>query len=612
MPEEKHPFEVDIGSLVEVLQGNLYSNPRIAFREILSNARDSMIKRWGTTPPPDARIELHVDLPNRSLSIRDSGTGMDEQEVRNGMARVAGSTTRLLRRQSNHDNGAADWVSGFFGLGFFASFMLAKGVDVKTKVPSAEGKALLWRCYPGGNLEAQNQRIPASWTLKPVAWDGQGTEVTLYLKPEFWDEFLSRQTIEAHVTHFVDLVEFPICFKDSDLPINGSRPPWMEENTPPQGYEDYLRGRGLLDEDHEILTLLPIRERRFSGVLFLAKPGDPVGKIELHVRHIFVNQDSNYLEEPLSFICGIIDHQDLPLTLSRETVIEGDCLSDFRGELRALVVDHLTSLADTRQADLEAVVRAYGRHLKRAAVDDEELLKILGSQLSVPTGFNSRPTYLNELKDQPQVIYMDNPARQGQYAALWEAQGIPVVNASDRLDLMLLHRFFESSETSVVRADTNPKIDETHEPGWEDVEHLVGLQADNAQVKQAKLPEDIPALFEHTIEDVLTDLVNEVSESGRELPDRIAKFAEFHKTMSTLGENRKELFLNVRNPLVLALRGSICQGESTQVLESVARALVAIAQLLTEHVDASERAKTLRYQSEALTALLERRVTGGS
>ena len=609
MPAKVHPFEVDIGSLIEVLRDNLYSDPYVALREVLANARDSLLRRWGTSPGSEARIEVRLGDADRTFTVRDNGIGMDEEEVQYGMARVAGSFTRLVRRGVVQKDDVGDWVSGSFGLGFFASFMLAHGVEVRTRRPDRGSPGLLWRCFGGREQEAGQTRIPASWTLEETDWNDEGTEVTLYLKPDFCRELMYPAGVEPLLRRFVDLIEFPVLLSGCASPVNAP-PPWLDDTAPREYWLEYFRRRGLLKEGQEVLTLVPVREKEFRGGLFLPKSPSESGTIELHVRHILVGQTETCIEPSMSFVHGIIDHDSLPLPLSREAVLPGPELQRLQSQLRTVFLDHLKSLADSRQADLSAIVRTYGRRLKHAAIEDDRLLGILGPLFSVPVGLHAQPTYLADLvHDHPQVVYMDDPAAQGQYAALWEAAGSAVVNASDHLDRMLIHRYADHCGKEATRADTQPRIDELHEHGWEDVEHLIGLHAPDAQVKQAALPDTVTALFEHNFQDELADMLREAVRTGRDLPDEIREIAEFQDRMHALQQRRRGLFINVRHPLLKALRTAITQGEDPEFLVSSVKALVAIARLQTERVDAPERAKAFALQGHALAALL-RELTG--
>ncbi len=143
---EQQPFEVDIGNLIQVLAESLYSDPRVALRELLANARDSLLRRWGVARARNGHIR--VGWPTAGvLRIADNGAGMDRAEIREGLARVAGSMTRVVRRQWGESEEWARWLGGWFGLGFFSSFMLAYGVEVRTRQPN--GQAYLWRVPAG-------------------------------------------------------------------------------------------------------------------------------------------------------------------------------------------------------------------------------------------------------------------------------------------------------------------------------------------------------------------------------------------------------------------------------------------------------------------------------
>jgi HSP90 family molecular chaperone len=381
--------------------------------------------------------------------------------------------------------------------------------------------------------------------------------------------------------------------------------PWQQDDTPLQRYEEYLRRRGLLSEDQATMTIVPIQEEPdLQGVLFLPDPAVLDGVIELYVRHIYVNRDASYISEPLRFIRGIVDHRILPLTLSRESVVQGSELARLHSRLRQVFLDHLKFLGEHKQRDLQKIVQAYGRQLKMAAVEDEELLDIVGDLFTIRVGLGAHERNLGQIVERhPDLVYMDNPAAQGQYAALHEAQGIPVVDASDNLDFMILHQFAEARGKAVARADT-ARIEEVDEPGWERVEHIVEALDDSIQLKKAVLPEKMAALFQHSTDDVLDDWFREATRQGGELSPEIKELKQAHELWSSLRGRRKTLYLNVRHPLLEAFRTACSAGVNLEVLEAVAKALIASARLRTEHLDASACTAAYDAQSHACAVLL--------
>ena len=611
MPIEQQAFDVNIANLIEVLRESLYSDARVALRELLANARDSLLQRWGLGSN-EGRIEVRLDSAG-VLTVADNGLGMGPREIREGLACVAGSFTRVARREVHDSEDVAGWLSGYFGLGFFASFMLADGIQVLTRRPG--GAAYLWRCF-GGRAAGDASAIPSSWTLEETEWRGEGTEVSLFLKRGFLGELTSPVAVERLVRLYGDLIEFPIHVSGRLGPVNLRRGPWLDESAGEHDYLEFLKRRGVLADGQDAITVIPLRgQRDIGGVLCLADPAEPEGFIELHSRRLYVNRDRAYAGPRLGFLRGVVDARPLRLTLSRESLIAGPELEWLRNLLRDAFLRHLRWLAGERQGSFRRVIAVYGAALKRAAVEDDDLLDVVGGELPMPVGLGRQEMPMGQLlKRYPRnspIRFLDDPQAQAQYATLLDAQGIPVVNASDRLNLAVLHKYAARQGREVARADADPGIPEVHEAGWEQVERLLTAVDDTIQLKQARLPENVPALFKHEPVDMIEDLFREAHrQHGDDLPPQLRVAELLHQLMSRGRRRRRTLYLNIQHPLLLALRRACEARIESRTLAAVARGLIAAARLYTEHLEPAQRAEAYQAQSQACSALLEQVLSG--
>ncbi len=598
------PFRVDVEALMEVLEKHLYSSTRVALRELIANARDAILRRERRGDTFDPRIDLRVDPVADALSVRDNGHGMDAQEIEDGLATIAGSYTRLLRGIDGSEPWSDDTaLSGYFGLGVYASLMLSRAVVVTTKTEPGDG-ALRWTC----------QGRPLTWSLETVKepWPGPGTDVTLYLLAEHRSTLGPPQVLAREVAHYAGLVEVPILVEGHAGCVNPP-PPWRAEWAGEADYEDFLRRRGLLQEDESPLTLVPLEgEPGIEGVLWIGRRDDESPKVELHVRHLRVGLLDDCIGDGLPLAHGVVNCGFVPVTLSREDVIRGEPFDRMRKQLKAALMSHLRELSERKPRTFHEIIATHGPLLKRDALEDEATLEAVSAGLTVPTGVGGRPMSLQrlaELAGEGQTLYyMDEPETQIAYSSLTEARGMPVVSAQNPLDRALLHRFAEQRGLDCQRVDVDAEVgeglDDREESDWAEVEQLFASLEQEAQIRIARMgTNDPPLLFVHTERDQMAEFLPQ-AERAAEAGEIDAGLVEALKFMTGL-ELRRPLVLNISHPAMLALRSAIESAVSPTDLKLVGRALLGAARLYTERLTPAERLHALECLVNASRRLLE-------
>ena len=596
-------FEVDVGALVRVLSSSLYTDRRVFVRELVANARDALLRRLGDQVPGDGEIHVDVDNAARSLVVRDNGLGMDEGDIRSALSTLAGSSTRLLRDEGGAESIWSEALSGYFGLGFLSAFIVSETVEVTTRRRGSPGPALLWKC---------DDLASSRYTLEETAWEGEGTEVRLRLKPEY-DDLLYPPILQRLVTRYSDLVEFPIYVSGFARPVNRRRAPWEQQPPAEEDLLRYLADRGLTGETPPVL-LLPVRDPSgLQGCLFLpAEPQEGSG-IELHVRRLFVGESRKYLPSSLPFLRGSVECPWAPLTLSREDVVEGEELTALRLALRQAFLGGLRQLERARPADFGRVLTAYERALKLAAVEDEQVLDGLGEVFRLPVGTRGSPMALGALlaaDPEKPIHYLTDFGTQGHYLPLLESHGVRVAVAADRLDEAVLVRLAQLRRRQTVRVDAvAPPSEEAAAPAqWLAVEALFARADPGIETRAVTLNTPVPALLVSSASKQVREALRELRARPGAQSQRMAETVE--AWLAQAPREREQLLLNAGHPLLAALRAGLETGLDFGLLTAAARAILACARLYGGHLEPGDRLAAYAAQADAYRLLLENLCAG--
>ena len=599
------PFNVDLAALVSEMAGHLYTNETVVVREMLANCRDALVRAKRQKLPGPPRIDVDLDFPSQSIRFRDNGPGMTEEEVVGGLSTLAGSYTRVLRSSRDEPEDADFGFTGQFGLGFFSSLMISRGVEVTTSTGDG-GPALRWRC--GAETVYQS-----TYTLESIAPRPRGTEVILYLKPEYLSGFLDRSSLCELIRKYADFVEFPILVAGAG-PVNRMTAPWEgpgdggEVDT--EACRQYLLRRGLADNESLIWSFVVGRSPTCRALLYVPDPSADGPGIEIHSRRIFVRTSTDLVPEHLSFVSGVALCDDLPLTMGREDMVEGRALEELRRHLHRQVLDQFGRLVKDggQRGTVTRLAREYARELKVGCIEDGKLLEIVGRHLNVPT-LSGRPRSLGDAADDAArssaIYFVQDRDTQGAAGALLEAQtGVPVFDVSDRLDWVLLNQFAAHTQTEVRRADTSLQdlVASYANPEFRGVEALCAAASDGFDPKAVRFRGEcrVPALVVADRSGAMQEMLRQFAGAGA-LDGMEDAMAYFGRRSSGA---RRMLLLNIEHPLIGLLRDACNRSRKPHALLPVAKAIIACADSYSRHLASSERASAYECQAGAFQTLL--------
>ena len=358
-------FKTELEQLLHLITHSLYSHREIFLRELISNACDAIDKvRFQSLTNPELiennsnwKITLKADEEANTLTISDNGIGMSNDEVIENLGTIAHSGTKeFLARAQEADIKNNPELIGQFGVGFYASFMVADEVIVETK--SHDQKAVKWKSKGTGNF-----------TISDSEKDDRGTTITLFLKDDA-KEFLSDWTIRSTVKKFSDYLEHPVILisktkdektkieEEKEEQINSQKAIWLRKKSEvkkDEYYEFYKHLSHDMNNPSEIIHYNAEGAIEFKALLFIPEKRpfdmmtnhDPKAHLNLYVQRVFIsNEFDNLLPGYLRFVKGVVDSSDLPLNVSREILQENPLLDKIRTNLVNRILKKLNSMKE--------------------------------------------------------------------------------------------------------------------------------------------------------------------------------------------------------------------------------------------------------------------------
>lgn len=374
--KETFSFQTEVGQLLEIVAGSLYSNREVFLRELVSNASDACDKlRYaaltdaGLAPEQDFAITLAIDSKAKTLSISDNGIGMNHADLLETLGTIAKSGTGAFIDALKAEEKDKVGLIGQFGVGFYSAFMVASTVDVLTR-KAGETEAWLWSSDGKG-----------AFTIEPAARDTCGTTVTLLLKKdakEFADDARVKHIIKTYSEH----VSFPVNLGDETL--NAAEALWTRQAkdiTQEQYTEFYRHSAHAFDAPWHVMHNRVEGTLNHTSLLFVPsqQPFDlfePERKshVKLYVNRVFISETTkDLIPAYLRFLRGVVDSQDLSLNVSREMLQTDPQLAKIKTSITKKVLSELKKKATKQPEDYAIFWSNFGAVLKEGLVEEVAL-----------------------------------------------------------------------------------------------------------------------------------------------------------------------------------------------------------------------------------------------
>jgi molecular chaperone HtpG len=567
------PFQAEVAELLHLMVHSVYSETDIFLRELISNASDACDKlRYEAIAAPDLigdgeapRIRIVPDKKANTLSVIDTGIGMDRQELIDNLGTIARSGTKsFLSRLTEAKEGAG--LIGQFGVGFYAAFMVADRIVVTSRRAGTH-EVWTWSSSGGSGFE-----------IAPAGEDEarritRGTEIVLHLKPDA-AKYLETYEIERIVGAYSDNIQFPIELKPEEgepRQINSASALWQRSKSEltPQDYTQAYRSiAGAFDDPAMTLHYRAEGRQSYAVLLFApsTKPFDMFepsrkGQVKLYVRRVFIADDAELLPAYLRFIRGVIDSEDLPLNISREMLQNNPQLAQIRKAVTGRVIGELESLSEKEPENFAKIWDAFGPVIKEGIWEDfERREKLLALSRFTTTAGEKRSLkqYVEDLKsNQTEVYYLtgDSIERLKSNPKLESAtaRGVEVLLLTDPVDAFW----------TAAPLDFGGKPLKSLSQG--DVDFgLIPLLDDKASEEKPSSPDEATTIA--AIKDVLGDRVSDVRVSQRLTTSASCLVAggggrdrQLERLLAQQNKGagvKPVLEINMRHPLVVAISGA--------------------------------------------------------
>ena len=446
---QKIQFKAEVAKVLDIVIHSLYSNKEIFLRELISNASDACDKlRYEQMLHPEFtqkdafKIIIEPNKNAKTLTVTDNGIGMNHDDLVNHLGTIARSGSGEFMKALSGDKQKDMALIGQFGVGFYASFMVADKVQVRThKV--GEDVGYLWESDGAG-----------SFTISEDKDAPRGTSIILYLKKED-EEFLDPFRLRHLIKQYSDFVSLPIVLKNekSEDTVNAGSALWMRpksEITETQYKDFYQTVSHAFDAPWETLHFHAEGVIDYTALLFIPTQApinlfqpDRNSGLSLYVNKVFISDDvPDLMPYWLRFVTGVIDTKDLPLNVSREMLQKTPVMAKIKQGLTAKILAALKKRAE-KPEEYQTFWKAFGIVLKEGlyepSANRDEVAELCRFYSTKDEELTTFADYVVRMKKGQENIYYltgsdlatlrQNPQLEG-----FAARGIEVLLLTDPID----------------------------------------------------------------------------------------------------------------------------------------------------------------------------------
>ncbi len=621
---QKGSISVQTENIFPIIKKFLYSDHEIFLRELVSNSVDATSKLRVLANRGELKqeigettIEIIADKEAKTLTVRDRGVGMTEEEVKKYLNQVAFSSAQEFLEKYKDDENS---IIGNFGLGFYSSFMVAKRVEVLTRSWQEDAEPVKWTCE--GNPE---------YTLEKIDKEFRGTDVVLYLN-EGDEEFAEEHRIQQLLDKYCKFLPIPIKFGTRTETVTEGEGDEKEEKTVEvdniinNTHPAWRKSPGdLSDEDYKAFynELYPFSQPpmfwihlnidfpfNLTGILYFPRLGNNLelqkNKIQLYSNQVYVTDDvKEIVPEFLTLLHGVIDSPDIPLNVSRSYLQSDRNVKKITGYITKKVAEKLGQLFKDDREDYESKWKDLGVFVKYGMISDEKFYERAQSFAlleNVDEKYFTLEEYRDKVKENQTdkhgkvvMLYSNNPVEHDTYIEACKNRDYDVLVFDTIIDNHFLqHLEYKMGDVTFVRVDSDT------------VENLVQKDEEPESVLNEKEEEKVKELFEPLVESaggtiVLKPLSPEDQPVQITRPEFMRRMKEMQALQGMSFEGMPDTFnvvINTNHPIIAS---KLLKMRSAEKKEGVVNYLFNLARLNQNMLKGAELTNFINHSLKLVT-----------
>lgn len=497
---KKREFKTESKRILDLMINSIYTNKEIFLRELISNSSDALDKLYYLSltnkdikvNKDDLFIRVDYNKDKRTITISDNGTGMTEEELENNLGVIAESGSLKFKEENKEQNDVN--IIGQFGVGFYSAFMVSDKVTVESK-SYKDDKATIWE---SAGVDG--------YTLSPSDKKDNGTIITLHLKEDTEDynysELLSEYKLRGIIKKYSDYISYPIKMEvennrkkeDSDeyetykevITINSMIPLWKrnKKDITEEEYNNFYSDKFFdYDKPLDVLHFNIEGNVNYNALLYIPShaPYDYYSKeyekgLQLYTNGVLImDKCSELLPDYFSFVRGVIDTEDIPLNISRETLQDDKNIKLIAKSIESKVKNELLDLLKNNRDKYLEFYKAFGMQLKFGIYNDygmhkDKLEDLIMFYSSGEKKLITLDEYVNKLKEEDKNIYYCAGETVDKIDMLPQVEGIKdkheVLYLTDYVDefaIMAIHEYKGKTFVNVSNESTDLSTDEEKE-----------------------------------------------------------------------------------------------------------------------------------------------------
>ena len=494
----KREFQTEVSQLLQLIVHSLYSHPEIFLRELISNSSDALDRLRHLTLtdevykalPFNPRIDLELDEGNKTLTIADTGIGMNEEDLVSNLGTIARSGTKSFLSQLSGDAKRDSNLIGQFGVGFYSVFMVADRVEV---ISRKAGEEKAWRWTSDGTT---------GFEIEPAERDVAGTTVLVHFNEE-GAQYSNSWRLQEIVKKYSNHIAFPIFLTYDKSEWNEAEKKSVKTRTTEQVNAASALWRRpkseLTEEDYKELyksvsggwedPLFWFHTKAEGNLdyttLFYVPAKAPLdlyqaeykGGVKLYVKRVFIMDDSKeLLPQYLRFIRGIIDSEDLPLNVSREILQQNRVLNSIRTASVKKILSELKNIAANQPEQYLKFITEYNRPLKEGLYGDfanrETLLDLIRVKSTKVEGLTSLADVKSRMKEGQKGIYYitggaESLLRTSPLLEIYKKKDLEVLILDDEIDEIIfsgIDKYGDIELKAINKTSTGDDLKDESEP----------------------------------------------------------------------------------------------------------------------------------------------------